>query len=82
MAWISSTFVLLLLGIGTLFVAWRGHTSGEFVVVRSFRPYRANRFGNPVRFYFQLSILIAAGALWIVWGILIFAGLLKPLPWH
>ena len=82
MAWLSSAIVLLMLGIGTLFVAWQGHTSGEFVVARFFRPYRPNRHDNPVRFYFHLSILIAVGTLWIIWGTLILLGLPKPLPLH
>jgi hypothetical protein len=82
MAWIMSTIALLALGIGTLFVAWRGHISGEVVTVRFFQTYRPNRQDNPLRFYFHLGILIAAGTLEIVWGTLIFVGLLRPLPWR
>jgi hypothetical protein len=82
MAWITSTIALLALGVGTLFVAWRGHTSGELVVVRFFRTYRPNREGDPLRFYFHLGILITVGTLEIVWGTLMCVGLLRPLPWR
>ena len=82
MGWITSTIALLALGIGILFVAWRGHISGELVMARFFRLYRPNRQDNPLGFYFNLGVLIVAGTLETVWGILIFMGLLKPLPYR
>jgi hypothetical protein len=82
MDWIMSTILLLALGIGTLFMAWRGHISGEFITARFFRVYRPNRQDNPLGFYFNLGVLIVTGTLETVWGILIFMGLLKPLPYR
>ena len=82
MNWIASTVVLLLLGTGTLFFAWRGHVSGQIMTARFFRVYRPNREDNPFAFYFHLGIIIVAGTVEIVWGILIFFGLLRPLPWR
>ena len=82
MNWLASTVLLLLLGTGTLFFAWRGHLSGELVTARFFRVYRPNREDNPFAFYFHLGIIIVAGTVEIVWGILIFLGLLRPLPWR
>jgi hypothetical protein len=80
--WIASTISLLALGAGTLFYAWRGHVSGEFVLARFFRMYRPNRQDNPIGFYFYLIMFIVFGITWIVWGMLIFAGVLRPLPWR
>jgi hypothetical protein len=82
MGWITSTIAVLALGIGILFVAWRAHISGELVVVRFFRAYRPNRQDNPLGFYFYLGVLIVAGTFYTVWGIFIFMGLLRPLPWR
>jgi hypothetical protein len=82
MNWIASSIGLVMLGMGTLFYAWRGHLSGELVMARFFRMYRPNRQDNPFSFHFQLGMLIVFGALEIVWGILIFFGLLRPLPWR
>ena len=79
---IPSTIALLALGIGTLFYAWRGHISGELVMARFFRMYRPNRQDNPFAFYFQLGVLILVGTVEIAWGIFIFLGLLRPLPWR
>jgi hypothetical protein len=82
MNWIASTGILLALGLGTLFFARRGHLSGELVLARFFRMYRPNRQDHPFAFYFYLALLIVVGTVEIVWGILIFFGLLKPLPWR
>ena len=81
MGWIASTIALLALGIGILFVAWRGHISGE-LVAGGFRAYRPNRQDNPLGFYFYLGVLIVAGTFYTVWGIFIFMGLQRPLPWR
>jgi hypothetical protein len=82
MNWIASTVSLLALGIGTLFYAWRGHLSGELAMARFFRMYRPNRQVHPFAFSFYLGLLIVVGTVEIVWGILIFLGLLRPLPWR
>ncbi len=82
MNWIASTLSLLALGIGTLFFAWRGHISGELAMARFFRMYRPNRQDHPFAFYFYLALLIVVGTVEIVWGILIFLRLLRPLPWR
>lgn len=82
MGWITSTIALLTLGIGTLFVAWRGHISGELIVVRFFRTYRPNRQDDPLGFYFYLGVLIVAGTFYTAWGIFVFMGLLRPIPWR
>jgi hypothetical protein len=82
MNWIASTVCLLALGAGTLFYAWRGHISGELAMARFFRMYRPNRQDHPFAFYFYLGLLIVVGTVEIVWGILIFFGLLSPLPWR
>ena len=79
---VASTISLLALGLGTLYLAWRGHVSDEFVMSRFFRIYRPNRQDNPFGFYFYLSVLVGFGTTWIVWGMLIFAGLLRPLSWR
>ena len=78
---IPSTIALLALGILTLFAAWRGHISGE-LVAGGFRRYRPSRQDNPRGFYIYLGIYLVAGAVWTVWGMLIFLGLLRPLPWR
>lgn len=80
--WIASIISLLALGVGTLFLGWRGHISGEFVMARFFRMYRPNRQDNRFAFYFYLCLLIVCGTTWIAWGMLIFAGVLRPLPWR
>ena len=82
MDWIASTVVLLLLGSGTLFFAWRGHIAGELITTRFFRMYRPNRQDNPFAFHFHLGLIVVAGTVEIVWGMLIFVGVLRPLPWH
>ena len=76
---IPSTIALLALGILTLFAAWRGHISGE-LVAGGFRRYRPSRQDNPRGFYIYLGIYLVAGTVWTVWGMLIFLGLLRPLP--
>jgi hypothetical protein len=79
---IPSAIVLLALGVGILFIAWRGHVSGELAVVRFFRLYRPNREDNPRQFYIHLGILIVAGTFYACWGIFIFVGLVEPIPWR
>jgi hypothetical protein len=78
---IPRTIALLALGILTLFAAWRGHISGE-LVAGGFRAYRPNRQDNPLGFYFCLGLYFVAGTVWTVWGMLIFMGLLRPIPWR
>jgi hypothetical protein len=51
-------------------------------MARFFRMYRPNRQDHPFAFYFYLGLLIVVGTVEIVWGILIFLGLLRPLPWR
>jgi hypothetical protein len=82
MEWITSTIALLALGIGTLFIAWQGHIAGELVTARFFRVYRPNRQDNPLGFYFHLGVLIVAGTFYIFWGLFVFMGLLRPIPWR
>ena len=80
---ISSAIVLLALGLLTLFAAWRGHISGELVAGnRGFRAYRPNRQDNPLGFHFYLGFYFVLGTVWTVWGMLIFTGLVRPLPWR
>jgi len=80
---IPSTIVLLAAGIAFLVAAWRGHVSGELVAGRSgFRAYRPNRQDNPLGFYFYLSLYFGMGAIWILWGIFVFLGFLRPIRWR
>jgi hypothetical protein len=81
MARLSSTILLLALGLLTLFAAWRGHISGQ-IVAGGFRGYRPNRLDNPLGFHIYLVIYIVAGTTWTVWGMLILLGVVRPLPWR
>jgi hypothetical protein len=76
-----TTVFLIVVGVGLLAVAYRAHHVGEIRAGRAgFKPYRPTRAESPGAFYFYLTLYIGAGLALLVWGVLVIAGVARPLP--
>ncbi len=76
-----TTFFLIIFGVGLLIVAYRAHQAGEIPAGSAgFKSYRPSRTENPGAFYFFLALYTGRGLALLVWGILVVAGVARPLP--
>jgi hypothetical protein len=72
---------LLGVGAGVLAVAWQGWRDGELPAgSRGFTAYRPSRAGEPAAFHFFLALYVASGGAALVYGALMLAGVVAPLP--
>lgn len=71
----------ILVGLGLVVVAYRGHQRGEIRAGRSgFKLYTPSRDANPLAFHFYLVLYIGAGLVLFVWGVFALLGLAEPMP--
>jgi len=76
-----SALVLIGAGLVFLWMAQRGHRTGELRAGRSgFRVYRPRRSESPVAFYGFLLLYIAFGSWLVIRGIAVALGRVGPLP--
>jgi hypothetical protein len=77
---VTSVF-LILIGIGLLVLAWRGHRDGSIRAgTKGFRPYTPTRHESPASFTFHVLLYLLGGFACLMWGILALAGIAEPLP--
>jgi hypothetical protein len=71
----------ILIGLGLVVVAFRGHQSGELRAGSAgFKPYTPSRRANPLAFHFFLVLYLCAGLALLVWGVFALLGISKPMP--
>jgi hypothetical protein len=71
----------ILLGLGILVVAYRGHQAGEIRAGSAgFEPYTPSRSDAPLAFHAYLVLYVCAGLALLVWGLFALLGLAKPMP--
>ena len=73
--------VQILIGLGLVVVAYRGHQHGELRAGSAgFKPYTPSRHANPLAFHFFLMLYLSAGLALLVWGVFALLGIAKPMP--
>ena len=73
--------VQILIGLGLVVIAYRGHLSGEIRAGSAgFKPYTPSRHANPLAFHFFLALYVCAGLALLVWGVFALLGLVEPMP--
>lgn len=71
----------VLIGLGLLVVAYRGHQSGEIRAGSAgFKPYTPSRDDSPLAFHFYLLLYISSGLALLVWGVFVLLGVAAPMP--
>jgi hypothetical protein len=71
----------ILLGLGILVVAYRGHQAGEIRAGSAgFERYTPSRQDAPLAFHAHLLLYICAGLALLVWGVFALLGLAEPMP--
>lgn len=71
----------VLIGLGLLVVAYRGHRRGEVRAGSAgFRPYTPSRDDDPLAFHFYLLLYICSGLALLVWGVFALLGMAAPMP--
>jgi hypothetical protein len=71
----------ILIGLGLVVVAFRGHRLGELRAGSAgFKPYTPSRRDNPLAFHFFLVLYLCAGFALLVWGVFALLGIAKPMP--
>jgi hypothetical protein len=72
--------VQILIGLGLIVVAYRGHLSGEIRAGSAgLRPYTPSRHTHPLAFQFFLALYLGAGLALLVWGVLALLGRAEPM---
>lgn len=80
---LASVLVLLGAGAALLWMANSGMRDGELRAGTSlFVPYRPTRAGNPLAFYFYLTLYLCGGLAACVWALLALLGMAPPLRWR
>lgn len=73
--------VQLLIGLGLVVVAYRGHQRGEIRAGSAgLKPYTPSRHANPLAFHFFLLLYVCAGLALLVWGVFALLGIAEPMP--
>ncbi len=71
----------ILVGLGLVVVAFRGHQLGELRAGSAgFKPYTPSRHANPLAFHFFLVLYLCAGFALLVWGLFALLGIAEPMP--
>lgn len=74
------TIFKLIVGIGLLIYACRAYVKGEVRAGRSgLRLYTPTREDNPVAFHFFICLYLLGGFALVIWGLLVMAGVMKPM---
>lgn len=72
---------LIVVGLGVLAVARQGWRSGELPAgARGLSSYRPRRYEEPAAFHFFFLLYLAGGSAALVYGVLMLAGAVEPLP--
>ncbi|HXF54770.1 MAG TPA: hypothetical protein VNK52_11665 [Hyphomicrobiaceae bacterium] len=76
-----TTIFKFIVGIGLLIYAYRAYVKGEVRAGRSgLRLYTPTREDNPVAFHFFVLLYLFCGFALVIWGLLVIAGVVEPLP--
>lgn len=71
----------IVIGLGLLVVAYRGHRSGEIRAGSAgFKPYTPSRDDSPLAFHCYLLLYIGSGLALLVWGVFALLGIAAPMP--
>lgn len=78
---ILSGLFLIFVGLGVLAVARQGWRSGELPAgARGLSSYRPRRDEDPGAFHFFFLLYLGGGSAALVYGVLMLAGAVEPLP--